>query len=153
MTNEVGTRERARRLAARTREAYAGDLAILVRGTRLHPLRPARPDIDLYRKPAVRANRSRRPEGGERPPRYAAATVTRKLSALRAFYAYLVDRQLLPDSPAAGVQLARGFAANLAAVRSPTPHPGTARRRHRTGFSDRGDPVVRESGHAEGATA
>ena len=39
-------------LAPRTREAYAGDLAVFLcwcAGRGLHPLRAARPDIDRYR--------------------------------------------------------------------------------------------------------
>ena len=94
-------------LAPRTREAYAGDLAIFLSwcaGRGLHPLRAARPDIDRYRNwLAELIGPDGRPAANGRP-RYAAATVARKLSAVRAFYAYLVDRQLLPGSPAAGVK-------------------------------------------------
>ena len=94
-------------LAPRTREAYAGDLAIFLGwcgGRGLHPLRAARPDIDRYRNwLAELIGPDGRPAANGRP-RYAAATVARKLSAVRAFYAYLVDRQLLPGSPAAGVK-------------------------------------------------
>lgn len=94
-------------LAPRTREAYAGDLAIFLswcERRRLHPLSAARPDIDRFRnwlgqpigpdgKPALNGR-----------PRYADATIARKLSAVRAFYTYLAERHVLPGSPAVGVK-------------------------------------------------
>jgi site-specific recombinase XerD len=94
-------------LAPRTREAYAGDLAIFLSwcaGRGLHPLRAARPDIDRYRNWLAQLIGPDGRSAASGRPRYAAATVARKLSAVRAFYAYLVDRQLLPGSPAAGVK-------------------------------------------------
>ena len=94
-------------LAPRTREAYAGDLAIFLSwcaGRGLHPLRAARPDIDRYRNWLAELIGPDGRSAANGRPRYAAATVARKLSAVRAFYAYLVDRQLLPGSPAAGVK-------------------------------------------------
>jgi site-specific recombinase XerD len=97
-------------LAPRTPEAYAGDLASFLgwcRARGLHPLRAARPDIDRYRNwLAELIGPDGRPAANGRP-RYAAATVARKLSAVRAFYAYLVDRQLVPGSPASGVKAPR----------------------------------------------
>ena len=94
-------------LSASTRDAYAVDLAqfylwLADRGK--HPLEVARPDIDRFRNwLAEPVGPDGKPASNGRP-RYAAASVSRKLSAVRAFYSYLTDRRVLPASPAAGVK-------------------------------------------------
>jgi len=94
-------------LSPRTREGYAVDLAqffLWLSDRNKHPLTIARPDIDRYRN---WLSEPIGPDGNPASngrPRYAAATVARKLSAVRAFYAYLTDRRVLPGSPAAGVK-------------------------------------------------
>lgn len=97
----------ASRLTPRTRESYAGDLAIFLRwiaerGT--DPREASRPDIDRYRNwLAEKIDPSGKPASNGRP-RYQPATVARKLSAVRAFYNYLSERRVIPGSPAAGVK-------------------------------------------------
>ena len=93
-------------LSPRTRESYACDLVIFLRwiadrGT--HPREVARPDVDRYRNwLAEPIGPDGKPATNGRP-RYAPATVARKLSAVRAFYNYLTERRVIPGSPAAGV--------------------------------------------------
>jgi integrase/recombinase XerD len=97
----------ASQLSPRTRESYAGDLAVFLRwmaGRGTHPRAAARPDIDRYRNwlsEPVDADGNPATNGR---PRYAPATVARKLSAVRAFYNYLSERRVIPGSPAAGVK-------------------------------------------------
>ncbi|HET8951443.1 MAG TPA: tyrosine-type recombinase/integrase [Solirubrobacteraceae bacterium] len=97
----------ASQLSPRTRESYAGDLVIFLgwvaaRGT--HPREVARPDVDRYRNwLAEPIGPDGKPATNGRP-RYAPATVARKLSAVRAFYNYLSERRVIPGSPAAGVK-------------------------------------------------
>ena len=90
-----------------TRASYASDLAVFLgwlAAPRKHPLQTARPDIDRYRNwLAETIGPDGRPATNGRP-RYAPATVARKLSAVRAFYTYLTERRVLTDSPAAGVK-------------------------------------------------
>jgi integrase/recombinase XerD len=90
-----------------TSSSYGSDVAIFLgwlAARRKHPLQTGRPDIDRYRnwlaepigpdgKPATNGQ-----------PRYAPATVARKLSAVRALYTYLTERRVLAGSPAAGVK-------------------------------------------------
>ncbi len=72
------------------------------RGT--HPRAVARPDVDRYRNwLAEPVGPDGKPAANGRP-RYAPATVARKLSAVRAFYTYLTERRVIPGSPAAGVK-------------------------------------------------
>ena len=69
-----------------------------------HPLQAARPDIDRYRNwLAQTIGPDAKPAANGRP-RYAPATVARKLSAVRALYSYLSERRVLAGSPAAGVK-------------------------------------------------
>ena len=97
----------ASQLSPRTRESYAGDLVIflqLARRPRQAPARVARPDVDRYRNwLAEPIGPDGKPAANGRP-RYAPATVARKLSAVRAFYNYLSERRVIPGSPAAGVK-------------------------------------------------
>ena len=97
----------ASQLSPRTRESYAGDLVIFLRwlGERgTHPREVARPDVDRYRNwLAEPIGPDGKPASNGRP-RYAPATVARKLSAVRAFYNYLSERRVIPGSPAAGVK-------------------------------------------------
>jgi site-specific recombinase XerD len=97
----------AAQLSPLTRSSYATDLVVFLtwlQGRGKHPLELTRPDIDRYRnwlselvgpdgKPATNGR-----------PRYAAATIARKLSAVRAFYTYLAERRVIAGSPAAGVK-------------------------------------------------
>jgi integrase/recombinase XerD len=97
----------AAQLSPRTRESYAGDLVIFLRwlGERgTHPREVARPDVDRYRNwLAEPIGPDGKPAANGRP-RYAPATVARKLSAVRAFYTYLTERRVIQGSPAAGVK-------------------------------------------------
>jgi site-specific recombinase XerD len=90
-----------------TRQSYAGDLAVFLtwlQGRGKHPRDVTRPDVDRYR------NWLSEPIGPDGTPaangraRYAPATVSRKLSAVRAFYGYLSERRVIRGSPAAGVK-------------------------------------------------
>jgi site-specific recombinase XerD len=97
----------ASQLSPRTRESYGGDLAIFLRWVAergKHPRDVARPDVDRYRNwLAEPIGPDGKPAANGRP-RYAPATVARKLSAVRAFYNYLSERRVIPGSPAAGVK-------------------------------------------------
>jgi len=97
----------ASQLSPRTRESYAADLAVFLRwlaGRGTHPRDVARPDVDRYRNwLAELVDPSGKPAANGRP-RYAPATVARRLSAVRAFYSYLSERRAIPGSPAAGVK-------------------------------------------------
>ena len=90
-----------------TRASYGSDVAIFLgwlAARRKHPLQTARPDIDRYRNwLAETIGQDAKPTTNGRP-RYAPATVARKLSAVRAFYTYLTERRVLAGSPAAGVK-------------------------------------------------
>jgi len=97
----------ASQLSPRTRESYAGDLVIFLRwiGARgKHPRDAARPDIDRYRNWLAEPVDAQGAPATNGRPRYAPATVARKLSAVRAFYNYLSERRVIPGSPAAGVK-------------------------------------------------
>jgi integrase/recombinase XerD len=97
-------------LTASTRDAYAGDLEVFLawcRARELDPLAAGRPDLDRYRNwLAQPVDPEGRPAANGRP-RYAPATVARKLSAVRSFYSYLTNRRVLAASPAAGVKSPR----------------------------------------------
>jgi site-specific recombinase XerD len=70
----------------------------------VHPLRARRPHIDRFRNHLTELVG---PDGTPSPsgqPRYAASTVSRRLSAVRSFYAYLTDQRVLGASPAVGVK-------------------------------------------------
>ena len=97
----------AAQTSPRTRRAYRNDLRAFAawlgeRGIGL--LDAQRPDVDRFRNFLTEPVDG---DGGPSPsgsPRYAPATVARRLSAVRAFYGYLTDRRLLGASPAAGVK-------------------------------------------------
>jgi integrase/recombinase XerD len=97
----------AAQLSPRTRESYAGDLVIFLRWLGERGRRPrevTRPDVDRYRNwLAEPIGPDGKPAANGRP-RYAPATVARKLSAVRAFYTYLTERRVIQGSPAAGVK-------------------------------------------------
>ena len=97
----------ASQLSPLTRSSYAGDLTIFLgwlAGRGKHPRDVSRPDIDRYRNwLAELIGPDGRPAANGRP-RYAPATIARKLSAVRAFYSYLSERRVIPGSPAAGVK-------------------------------------------------
>jgi integrase/recombinase XerD len=97
----------AAQLSPRTRESYAGDLTVFLRwiGARgKDPRNAARPDIDRYRNwLAEPVDADGKPAANGRP-RYAPASVARKLAAVRSFYTYLSERRVIPGSPAAGVK-------------------------------------------------
>lgn len=94
-------------LAANTRRAYAGDLVVFftwLSGQEIDPLESRRPDIDRFRNwlsEPVDPSGESSPSGR---PRYSPASVARRLSTLRAFYAYLSERHIVDGSPAAGVK-------------------------------------------------
>jgi hypothetical protein len=81
-----------------TRASYASDLAIFLgwmAARRKHPLQAARPDIDRFRNwLAQTIGPDGKPAANGRP-RYAPATVARKLSAVRAAL-HLSDRAASP---------------------------------------------------------
>ena len=97
----------ASQLSPLTRSSYAGDLTIFLTwlaGRDKHPRDVSRPDIDRYRNwLAELIGPDGKPASNGRP-RYAPATIARKLSAVRAFYNYLSERRVIPGSPAAGVK-------------------------------------------------
>jgi site-specific recombinase XerD len=98
---------RLRRTSARTRSSYRTDLAVFLRwlsGRSLAPVAVKRADLDRYRnwlcelvdadgEPAVHGQ-----------PRFAPATVARRLTTVRSFYAYLVDQRVIDGSPAVRVK-------------------------------------------------
>jgi site-specific recombinase XerD len=94
-------------LSPRTRSSYATDLALYLRWlgvAGVHPLRARRPQIDRFRNHLTELVG---PDGEPSPsgrPRYAPSTVSRRLSAVRSFYTYLTDQQVLGASPAVGVK-------------------------------------------------
>jgi integrase/recombinase XerD len=70
----------------------------------VHPLQARRPHIDRFRNHLTELVG---PDGTPSPSgqsRYAASTVSRRLSAVRSFYAYLTDQRVLGASPAVGVR-------------------------------------------------
>ncbi len=92
----VGNRRRSRRAARPLRGVRAE------RGK--HPRDVSRPDVNRYRNwlgEHVNAN-SEGTAGSH--PRYAPATIARKLAAIRSFYDYLSQRGVVPGSPAASVK-------------------------------------------------
>ena len=100
----------AAQLAPRTRATYATDLAVFPDWPArcdVHPLAAARPELDRYRNwMSERVGADAKPARHGRP-RYAPATVARRLSAVRSFYGYLVDRGAIDASPAVGVKAPR----------------------------------------------
>jgi integrase/recombinase XerD len=100
----------AAQLAPRTRTTYATDLALYLvwlqrRGT--HPLAAGRRDIDRYRNwMSELVDADDKPSRHGRP-RFAPATVAKRLSAVRSLYGYLVDRDAIDASPAVGVKVPR----------------------------------------------
>ena len=100
----------AAQLARRTRATYATDLAPYLgwlerRGT--HPLAAGRREIDRYRNwMSELVDADGKPSRHGRP-RFAPATVAKRLSAVRSFYGYLVDRGAIDASPAVGVKVPR----------------------------------------------
>lgn len=97
----------ASQLSPLTRSSYATDLVVFltwVRDRGKHPLELARPDADRYRNwLSELVGPDGKPASNGRP-RYAPATVARKLSAVRAFYTYLAERRAISGSPAVGVK-------------------------------------------------
>ena len=70
----------------------------------MHPLQASQPQIDRFRNHLTERVG---PDGEPSPsgqPRYAASTVSRRLSAVRSFYTYLTDQRVLAASPAVGVK-------------------------------------------------
>lgn len=97
----------AAQISPRTRRSYSTDLAVFLTWLAerdRHPLEVARPDVDRYRNWLSEiVDRDGKPAAHGRP-RFAPATVARRLSAIRAFYAYLTEVRVLPGSPAANVR-------------------------------------------------
>jgi integrase/recombinase XerD len=97
----------AAQLSPRTRSSYRTDLAIFLRwlaSRDLGVLAVKRADIDRYRNWL-----SELVDGGGEPaahgqPRFAPATVARRLTTVRSFYAYLVDQRVIDGSPAVRVK-------------------------------------------------
>jgi site-specific recombinase XerD len=97
-------------ISPRTRASYATDLALFfawLNGAGVHPLEAQRPHIDRFRNHLTElVDADGRPSPSGRP-RYAPSTVSRRLSAVRSFYAYLADQRVLGASPAVGVRTPR----------------------------------------------
>jgi site-specific recombinase XerD len=97
-------------ISPRTRASYATDLALFfawLDGVGVHPLEAQRPHIDRFRNHLTElVDQEGRPSPSGRP-RYAPSTVSRRLSAVRSFYAYLADQRVLGASPAVGVRTPR----------------------------------------------
>jgi len=97
-------------ISPRTRASYATDLAIFfawIEGAGVHPLEAQRPHVDRFRNHLTElVDQDGRPSPSGRP-RYAPSTVSRRLSAVRSFYAYLADQRVLGASPAVGVRTPR----------------------------------------------
>lgn len=97
-------------LSKNTRAGYSTDLALFfgwLRAAGVHPFQAQRPDLDRFRNHLSEpVDVDGEPSMAGRP-RYAPTTVARRLSAVRAFYAYLVDRGVLGASPAVGVKSPR----------------------------------------------
>jgi site-specific recombinase XerD len=97
-------------ISPRTRASYATDLAIFfgwLGRAGVHPLEAQRPHVDRFRNHLTELVG---PDGDPSPsgrPRYAPSTVSRRLSAVRSFYAYLADQRVLGASPAVGVRTPR----------------------------------------------
>lgn len=100
----------AAQLRPRTRSTYETDVAVFFGwlGRRsVHPLAVGRRDIDRYRNwmsELVDADGKPTLHG---QPRFAPATVAKRLSAVRSFYGYVVDRGTIDASPAVGVKVPR----------------------------------------------
>ena len=100
----------AAQLAPRTRATYETDLAMFLgwlarRGT--HPLAAGRREIDRYRNWMSELVGADGKPSSHGAPRFAPATVAKRLSAVRSFYSYLVDRSAIDASPAVGVKVPR----------------------------------------------
>jgi site-specific recombinase XerD len=97
-------------ISPRTRSSYATDLAIFfgwLKAAGVHPLEAQRPHVDRFRNHLTElVDQDGRPSPSGRP-RYAPSTVSRRLSAVRSFYAYLADQRVLGASPAVGVRTPR----------------------------------------------
>jgi site-specific recombinase XerD len=95
----------AAQLSPRTRASYSSDLQhFLGWATRagVDPVDATSHDIDNYRNSLGElVDAEGRPSG---KPRYSNATIARRLSALRSFYAFLVERGYADTSPAVGIK-------------------------------------------------
>jgi integrase/recombinase XerD len=94
-------------LSPRTRAGYTTDLAHFFRWLRergIQPLDAQRPHLDRYRNYMTELVDGDGRASGSGRPRFASATVARRLAAVRSFYTYLVDRRVLGGSPAVGVK-------------------------------------------------
>ncbi len=97
-------------ISPRTRASYATDLAIFLgwlARAGVHPLEAQRPHVDRFRNYLTELVG---PTGTPPPPGRPAmhpSTVSRRLSAVRSFYAYLADQRVLGASPAVGVRTPR----------------------------------------------
>jgi integrase/recombinase XerD len=97
-------------ISPRTRASYATDLARFfawLNGAGVHPLEAQRPHVDRFRNHLTElVDQEGHPSPSGRT-RYAPSTVSRRLSAVRSFYAYLADQRVLGASPAVGVRTPR----------------------------------------------
>lgn len=97
-------------LSTRTRDSYCCDLAQYFRWLQENdktPLNARRPDIDRYRNFLIEPvdEHGRPSQSGVQ--RYANSGAARRISTVRSFYAYLVDRKEIDGSPAVGVKTPR----------------------------------------------
>ena len=73
----------------------------------VHPLAVGRRDIDRYATGCRSSSTRTASPTLHGQPRFAPATVAKRLSAVRSFYGYVVDRGTIDASPAVGVKVPR----------------------------------------------
>jgi integrase/recombinase XerC len=94
-------------ISPRTRSSYRTDIAIYLRwlaSRGLDPLRVKRADVDRYRNWLAELVDADGESAAHGQPRFAPATVARRLTTVRSFYAYLVDQRVIDGSPAVRVK-------------------------------------------------
>lgn len=97
----------AAQVSPRTRSSYRTDLAIFLRWLKardLDALAVKRSDIDRYRNWLAELVDADGEPAAHGQPRFAPATIARRLTTVRSFYAYLVDQRVLDGSPAVRVK-------------------------------------------------
>lgn len=97
----------ASQVSPRTRSSYRTDLAVFLRWLsqrELDALAVKRSDVDRYRNWLAELVDADGEPAAHGQPRFAPATVARRLTTVRAFYAYLVDQRVIDGSPAVRVR-------------------------------------------------
>jgi len=92
----------ASKLSPRTRESYAADLVIFltwIANRATHPRDVSRPDVDRYRNWLGELVDDTGETAANGHPRYAPATIARKLTAVRSLYTTSLSAALWLDRP------------------------------------------------------